>query len=244
MLLAGKRANALGIPVVLDPVAAGVTSLRREAVGRLLSEVRFAVIRGNASEIRALALGQGGGSGVDVAAGDEVTEGTLPAAAELTRSLARRTGAAIALSGAVDVLSDGETVLFLRNGVPTMARITGSGCMLTALTGAFCGASPENPFEAAAAAMAALGVAGEVAEERRLQNGTGNATSVSYTHLVTEGILAGVLSTIWLTGCEGVWRTGGQLCVTRTGRKLWRVKLLAALGADLLLYAPVSYTHL
>ena len=176
MLLAGKRANALGIPVVLDPVAAGVTSLRREAVGRLLSEVRFAVIRGNASEIRALALGRGGGSGVDVAAGDAVTEGTLPAAAELTCSLARRTGAAIALSGAVDVLSDGETVIFLRNGVPTMARITGSGCMLTALTGAFCGASPEAPFGAAAAAMAALGVAGEAAEARRLQNGTGNAT--------------------------------------------------------------------
>ena len=113
---------------------------------------------------------------MDVAAGDAVTENTLPAAAELTRSLARRTGSVVALSGAVDVLSDGETVLFLRNGVPTMARITGSGCMLTALTGAFCGASPENPFEAAAAAMAALGVAGEAAEERRLQNGTGNAT--------------------------------------------------------------------
>ena len=113
---------------------------------------------------------------MDVAAGDAVTEGTLPAAAELTRSLARRTGAVIALSGAVDVLSDGTQVLFLRNGVATMARITGSGCMLTALTGAFCGASPENPFEAAAAAMAALGVAGEAAEARRLQNGTGNAT--------------------------------------------------------------------
>ena len=71
MLLAGRRANALGIPVVLDPVAAGVTALRRKAVSRLLSEVRFAVIRGNASEIRALALGQGGGSGEEHAgAGD------------------------------------------------------------------------------------------------------------------------------------------------------------------------------
>ena len=176
MLLAGRRANALGIPVVLDPVAAGVTALRRKAVSRLLSEVRFAVIRGNASEIRALALGQGGGSGVDVAAGDAVTEDTLPAAAELTRALARRTGAVIALSGAVDVLSDGTETMFLRNGVPTMARITGSGCMLTALTGAFCGALPENPFGAAAAAAAALGVAGERAEERRLRSGTGNAT--------------------------------------------------------------------
>ena len=62
--------------------------------------------------------------------------------------------------------------------------------------------------------------------------------------VVTEGILAGVLSTIWLTGCEGVWRTGGQLCVTRTGRKLWRVKLLAALGADLLLYALLALATL
>ena len=176
MLLAGKRANTLGIPVVLDPVAAGVTSLRRAAASRLLSEVRFTVIRGNASEIRALALGQEGGSGVDVAAGDAVTEETLPAAAELTRTLARRTGAVAALSGAVDVLSDGRKVLFLRNGAPTMARITGSGCMLTALTGAFCGASPERPFEAAAAAMAAMGVAGELAEARRLRSGTGNAT--------------------------------------------------------------------
>lgn len=62
--------------------------------------------------------------------------------------------------------------------------------------------------------------------------------------VVTEGILAGVLSTIWLTGCEGVWRTGGQLCATRTGRKLWRVKLLAALGADLLLYALLALATL
>ena len=176
MLLAGKRANALGIPVVLDPVAAGVTSLRREAVGRLLSEVRFAVIRGNASEIRALALGQGGGSGVDVSAGDAITEDSLPTAAELTQSLSRRTGAVIAMSGAADVLSDGGRTIFLRNGVDTMARITGSGCMLTALTGAFCGASPAAPFEAAAVALAVMGVAGELAEKRRLRNGTGNAT--------------------------------------------------------------------
>ena len=176
MLLAGKRANALGIPVVLDPVAAGVTALRRESVSRLLSEVRFAVIRGNASEIRAIALGQGGGSGVDVSVGDVITEDSLPIAAELTRPLSRRTGAVIAMSGAVDVLSDEGRTIFLRNGVDTMARITGSGCMLTALTGAFCGASPAVPFEAAAVALAAMGVAGELAEKRRLRNGTGNAT--------------------------------------------------------------------
>lgn len=176
MLLAGKKANELGIPVVLDPVAAGVTTLRREASARLLSDLRFAVIRGNASEIKALASGGNGGSGVDVSAADAVTEENLSRTVELARGLARRTGAVAAVSGAVDIVTDGEETILLRGGCPTMARITGSGCMLTALTGAFCAASPGRPLAAAAAAMAAMGVAGEAAEARRLQNGTGNAT--------------------------------------------------------------------
>lgn len=176
MLLAGKKANELGIPVVLDPVAAGVTTLRREASARLLSDLRFAVIRGNASEIKALASGGNGGSGVDVSAADAVTEENLSRTVELARGLARRTGAVAAVSGAVDIVTDGEETILLRGGCPTMARITGSGCMLTALTGAFCAASPGLPLAAAAAAMAAMGVAGEAAEVRRLQNGTGNAT--------------------------------------------------------------------
>lgn len=176
MLLAGKRANQLGIPVVLDPVAAGVTSLRREACRRLLAELRFTVIRGNASEIRALALGAEGGSGVDVSAGDAVTEENLSRGVELCRRLAESTGAVTALSGQVDILSDGTQTVLIRGGVPTMSRVTGTGCMLTALLGAFCGANPERPLAAAAAAVAAMDLAGERAEARRLQNGTGNAT--------------------------------------------------------------------
>ncbi|MBS5135064.1 MAG: hydroxyethylthiazole kinase [Oscillospiraceae bacterium] len=176
MLLAGKQANQLGIPVVLDPVAAGVTSLRREACRRLLAELRFTVIRGNASEIRALALGAEGGSGVDVSAGDAVTEENLSRGVELCRRLAESTGAVTALSGQVDILSDGTQTVLIRGGVPTMSRVTGSGCMLTALLGAFCGANPERPLAAAAAAVAAMDLAGERAEARRLQNGTGNAT--------------------------------------------------------------------
>ena len=176
MVLAGKRANALGIPVVLDPVAAGVTALRREVAARLLREVRNAVIRGNASEIRAMASGEIGGSGVDVAAVDAVTEDNLPQAVALARSLARRTGGAVAISGPIDVIADGEHAALLRNGCATMSRITGSGCMVTTLAGAFCGALPSEPFRAACAALAAMGVCGEIAEARRLQNGTGNAT--------------------------------------------------------------------
>lgn len=176
MVLAGKRANQLDKPVVLDPVAAGGTQLRREASRRLLDEVRFTAIRGNASEIRFLAGQQALGSGVDVSAADAVTENCLSDAAELVRSLARRSGGVIALSGAVDIVSDGQRTALVRNGCAVMARITGSGCMLTSLIGAFCGGWPEEPFYAAAAAVAAMGVCGELAEARRLKNGTGNAT--------------------------------------------------------------------
>ncbi len=176
MVLAGRRANELGVPVVLDPVAAGGTTLRRQQSARLLREVRFAAIRGNASEIRGLARQGSGGSGVDAAALDAVTEENLPQSVELMRRLAVELGTVIAVSGVLDVVSDGARTAVLRNGCATMARITGSGCMLTTLMGAFCAAAPETPFDAVCAAMAAMGVAGELAEARRLQNGTGNAT--------------------------------------------------------------------
>ena len=167
MVLAGRRATALGIPGVLDPVAVGVTTLRRQLAERLLDEVRLTVIRGNASEIKALVRDRSGGSGVDVAAGDAVSETSLPAVRALARELARRTGAVVVVSGPIDIVSDGTRTAAFRNGCATMAR---------ALTGAFCGALPREPFQAACAAVAAMGVCGELAEERRLKNGTGNAT--------------------------------------------------------------------
>lgn len=176
MLLAGKQANQLGKPVVLDPVAAGGTALRKEAAKRLVEEVQFAVIRGNASEIRALAGANTTGSGVDASALDVITEENQQEAIQIVRALAQRTKSVIAVSGKLDVISDGARTMVLKNGCSTMARITGSGCMLTALIGAFCGAMPQDPFTAACAAMAAMGVCGELADQRRLQNKTGNAT--------------------------------------------------------------------
>lgn len=176
MILAGKRANELNIPVVLDPVAAGGTTLRRQMSAKLLDEVHFSAIRGNASEIRALAGQASLGSGVDVAAWDAITPENLPQSVALTADLARRTRSVIAVSGVMDVVSDGTQTVLLHNGCSTMARITGSGCMLTTLIGAFCAAVPEHPFEATCAAMAAMGICGEIAEEKRLQNKTGNAT--------------------------------------------------------------------
>ena len=175
MLRAGREANRLGTPVILDPVGAGGTQLRRDTVKRLLEEVHFSVIRGNASEIRYLAGQQTTGSGVDVSVPDEITEENLSEAMKMASELAKRLDAVIAISGKIDVISDGKRTCVLRNGCATMARITGSGCMLTALIGAFCGAN-EDRFLAACSAMAAMGVSGEIAEEKRLLHGTGNAT--------------------------------------------------------------------
>lgn len=176
MLLAGKRANQLGKPVVLDPVAAAGTRLRREVSKELLENIQFTVIRGNASEIRGLAGENCTGSGVDVSELDVITEENLESSMELVRNLSRNTGSVIAVSGKLDVISDGNRVVVLRNGCTAMSRITGSGCMLTALISTFCGAVPQQPFKATCTAMAVMGVCGELAEERRIQNGTGNAT--------------------------------------------------------------------
>ena len=159
MILGGQAANRAGKPVVFDPVGAGNTS-----------------IRGNASEIRALAQRRAAGSGVDVSDADQITEKTLPRTVASARALAVQTGAVVAVSGPIDVLTDGREAILLHNGCATMSRVTGSGCMLTALMGAFCGAMPSQPFAAACAAAATMGVAGELAEARRLAHGTGNAT--------------------------------------------------------------------
>jgi hydroxyethylthiazole kinase len=175
MILAGKEANRLGKPMILDPVGAGGTQLRRDAVKRLLDEVHFTAIRGNASEIRYLAGQQTIGSGVDVSDLDEINEENLSAAISMAADLAEKLGTVIAISGKIDVISDGRKTCVLRGGCATMARITGSGCMLTSLIGAFCGAW-DDPFMATCAAMVAMGISGEIAEEKRLRNGTGNAT--------------------------------------------------------------------
>ena len=175
MILAGKEANRLEKPVILDPVGAGGTQLRRDAVKQLLEEVHFTVIRGNASEIRYLAGQQTIGSGVDVSDMDEITEQNLDAAVAMAADLASKLDTVIAISGKIDVISNGRESWVLRNGCATMARITGSGCMLTSLIGACCGAY-EDSFLATCAAMAAMGISGEIAEAKRLRYGTGNAT--------------------------------------------------------------------
>lgn len=176
MILAGKEANRLHIPVVLDPVGAGGTTLRREAVKELIEEVHFTVIRGNASEVKAIAGIDSLGRGVDVSKDDAVSERTLNKDIQIFEALAKHIGSVIVVSGEIDVITDGLHTMLIRNGCPMMSRITGSGCMLTTLIGAFCEVNEADIFEAVSLAVAIMGIAGEVADEKRIVNQTGNAT--------------------------------------------------------------------
>ncbi|MEW6488490.1 MAG: hydroxyethylthiazole kinase [Thermodesulfobacteriota bacterium] len=155
MAQAGRAANHRGIPVVLDPVGSGVTRLRTEAARRLTREVRVSVVRGNASEVLSLARAGAGGKGVDTAHG-------VDQAAEDAMGLARELGVTVAITGPVDFVTDGRRACRVHNGHPLMARVTGTGCTATALMGAFL-AVAEDPWEAAAGALAYFGAAGELA---------------------------------------------------------------------------------
>ena len=163
MFRAGKRANALGHPVVLDPVGAGASKLRTETALRLLEEVRFTAIRGNASEIRALSQGAAREHGVDADAADR---SDVDAALAAAKGFAAKTGAVVAVTGVTDVISDGARVCLVRNGHPMLRKVTGTGCMLSALTAAFVAANPNEAFDAVCAAVIAMGVCGENAHAR------------------------------------------------------------------------------
>ncbi len=197
MLAAGKKANACGHPVVLDPVGAGASRLRTETAYRLLDEVKFAAIRGNISEIKTLALGAGTTRGVDADVADAVTDATLNNAVAFAKKFSERTGAVIAITGAIDIVADADRAYVIRNGHPAMGRITGTGCMLSAVTAAYLVANPGQPLEAVAAAVCSMGLCGQRAFER-LSERDGNATYRNYIideiyHLGSEELEAGAL---------------------------------------------------
>jgi hydroxyethylthiazole kinase len=154
MLVAGKAANAGNVPVVLDPVGAGATRYRTETARRLLGEVKVTVLRGNQGEIATLV-----GVAAEVRGVESIGAGGDPA--DLARAAARNLGLVASVTGVVDHVSDGERVLAIANGHELLAAVTGTGCMSSAITGAFLAAKPQDPLAAAAEALAAFGVAGE-----------------------------------------------------------------------------------
>lgn len=175
MFRAGRKANELGHPVLLDPVGAGASALRTDTALGLMRELDLSVIRGNISEIKTLAAGSGTTKGVDANAADAVTEDGLDAAVQFVKGFARETGTIIAVTGAVDLVSDGERCYVIRNGRPEMGKITGTGCQLSGMMAAYVTANPEHPLDAAAAAVCVMGLAGEIGWSR-MQEGDGNST--------------------------------------------------------------------
>jgi hydroxyethylthiazole kinase len=154
MLLAGSAATAKHIPIVLDPVGAGATEFRTTTAHRILGLVGVTVLRGNPGEVATLV-----GAHAEVRGVESITAGLEPA--ELARTAAHSLGVIASVTGPVDHVSDGARVLTVANGHELLASVTGTGCMSSALTGCFLAAKPEQPLEAAAEALAALGVAAE-----------------------------------------------------------------------------------
>lgn len=168
MLAAGEAANKRGVPVVLDPVGAGATKYRTEVTKLLLSRIKFAAIRGNVSEIGAIYKGKSSNKGVDAGAMDIMDINDV---AKMAKSLSADTGAVIAVTGKVDVVADKDTAYAVYNGSYYMSKITGCGCMLSCVLGAFCG-GVDSHLEAVVCAVSAMGVAGEIAEKK--MEGTGS----------------------------------------------------------------------
>lgn len=153
MLAAGRKANEQKIPIILDPVGAGATRFRTDTARRLLDELEITILKGNAGEIGVLAGADGKVRGVDSAGltGDPVA---------IAKAFASCAGITVVVSGAADIVTDGKRVLLVENGHPMMGSISGTGCMAASVTGAFA-AESKDMVQAAAAALAAFGIAGE-----------------------------------------------------------------------------------
>lgn len=163
MLLAAAKARELGVPIVLDPVGSGATDLRTQASRRLLA-AGVNLVRGNASEVLSLSDAASQTKGVDATH-------SVDQAAQAGLDLSRSLGTPVAITGAVDLITDGQRVLRVSNGHPLLTKVTGTGCTASALIGAFLAVDPD-PVTAAASALAFLGLAAEKAAA--ISNGPGS----------------------------------------------------------------------
>ncbi|QMT32195.1 hydroxyethylthiazole kinase [Alysiella filiformis] len=163
MLVAGVAANRANVPVVLDPVAVAASTLRRETVAQFRENIAFSAIRGNAGEMAHLAGMVWQSKGVDAGSGESDV-------AQIAQTVSQKWQCVAVVSGAVDYVSDGVRVARLVNGVDFFARVTASGCLLSAVVGAFLAVAPrEQAFEAVCEACTVYAVAGELAA-KNLQN--------------------------------------------------------------------------
>ncbi|WP_405264471.1 hydroxyethylthiazole kinase [Methanobrevibacter sp.] len=184
MNISAQTANKTNTPIILDPVGVGVTELRNKTTMNLIENYDITAIRGNISEIKAIAKLTGvlkesnTAKGVDVNIDDIITEENLKANGDLICELAKKLNTVILASGPLDILSDGETTVVIDNGDDMMPLITGSGCMLSSIVGSCIGGS--NPFEGSLVAILAMNIAGEKARAKVDANDEGTGSFRAY----------------------------------------------------------------
>ncbi|MFI3328589.1 MAG: hydroxyethylthiazole kinase [Rikenellaceae bacterium] len=183
MLRAGKEMSKLGKPIVLDPVGSGATAYRTATCHRIIKECKPTIIRGNGSEIMSLVDSSVLSKGVDSSVGSDM-------AVEAAKLLARECGAVVVVSGETDYITDGERVATISNGSRMMTSVTAMGCTATALVGAFAAVAPDNQFDAALAAMAVMGVAGERAAKDSEGSGSLHVNFIDELYNMSADILA------------------------------------------------------
>jgi len=165
MVAAGKKANELKIPVVLDPVGLGATALRTDVISRIVDSVEVAVIKGNAGEISILAGYGGSVKGVESVGRYENIE-------QPSCDAARKYGCTVVVTGAADIITDGKRLLRICNGDAMMGRVVGTGCMSASVLACFAAVEGDRALSSAAA-MACFGIAGELAAKREDVKGPG-----------------------------------------------------------------------
>lgn len=164
MVIAGREANRRKVPVVVDAVAAGATDFRTRTDTEIIDSIKVDVLKGNAGEIAVLAGGKAEVRGVESMG----VEGDL---VSLMKGLSKKKGCVVVATGAIDHVVDGENAYFVKNGVPLMGEVVGTGCISTGLVASFCSVSEDHGLSSALA-MAYFGIAGERAFEESKLPGT------------------------------------------------------------------------
>lgn len=168
MIVAAKKANGLKIPVILDPVGAGASRLRNKTVEYILSQIKVDVIRGNLSEVSFIAGLEVFTKGVDSAIEDEKND-----AMEISKLVSQKYSCIVAITGKEDIISDGTRFAKVSNGHKLLSKVTGTGCMTSALVASFCGITKDY-YAAAITGITSMGISGEIAFEKAGTIGTGS----------------------------------------------------------------------
>lgn len=176
MIKAGKTANSLNKPVILDPVGVGASKYRGDSVKSLLDNINFSVIRGNATEIKSILIGNKTDSGVDVSVDDIISEENLEIYINIAKEVSTTYNAVVVITGPIDIITNNKITYIVKNGHENMEKITGTGCMLAGLIGSITGANSDDILRSTTLAVGMMGLSGELANEKMTKENLGTGS--------------------------------------------------------------------